>query len=108
MPHSLLRCPPGKPFRNKAALAASRVPVSEGTLADGDAPALTSTSLLFLLRNRGFIQLQFVTTGCPKRMKENSRDCQGPVGFETFVFSTADALGYKDQFLDVKAAGKEK
>lgn len=91
-------------------MAGSRVPVSEGTLADGDVPALTGISLplLFLLRNRGFIQLQFVTTGCPKRMKENSRDCQGPVGFETFVFSTADALGYKEQFLDVKAAGKEK
>jgi hypothetical protein len=91
--------PTKRPFGNKAALVASRALVSEGTLADGGAPVITGISLLmfFLLRNRAFIQLQFVTMGCPKMMKENSRDCQGPVGFETFVFSTADALGYREQ-----------
>lgn len=97
---SLLRCPPGRPFGNEAAMAASRVPVSEGTLADGAAPVITgiSLSVLFFLRNRGFIHLQFVTMGCPKRMKENSRDCQGPVGFETFGLYSAQqtVLGTKN------------
>lgn len=67
-----------------------------------------SLQLLFSLRKKGFIQLQFVTLGCRKMMQENSRDCQGLVEFENICIQHSRHSGLQEQFLDVMASGEKK
>lgn len=80
--------------------AASLLPRPEETLTDGDIVASVTVDVAVILEssfsflgNKGFMLIQFLTVGCPKMAKGNSRGCQGPLDLEMFACSTAHTVG---------------